>query len=191
MKCTANKVRQPNRQAFAMMELVFTVGISMVLFLTVTAFAMFCSRSFAALYNYVDLDDVNRVAIDQITRDVRESSRVTYYNPTGTALTLVGGNGDIIAFVYNPVGRTLTRTVISPSGSSERTVLLKECDKLYFDISQRNTKTGGYDVWDAATIDTAKVINVTWVCSRSLFGHKENTESVQTARIVIRKQGAT
>jgi hypothetical protein len=181
---------QANRHGFALVEMIIAVGVTALLFLAVTAFAMFCSRSFAALYNYVDLDDSNRVAIDQITRDVRESSRVSYYNTNGMAMTLQGGNGESIAFVFDPNAHTLTRTITPSGGNPEVTVLLKECDKLYFDIGQRNSKTGGYDIWDAASLDTAKVINVTWICSRSLFGHKANTESVQTARIVIRKQGA-
>jgi len=33
------------------------------------------------------------------------------------------------------------------------------------------------------------VINVFCMCSRTIFGYKEDSESVQTARIVIRKQG--
>jgi hypothetical protein len=32
------------------------------------------------------------------------------------------------------------------------------------------------------------LIEVSWICSRQIFGKKVNTESVQTAKIVIRKQ---
>jgi hypothetical protein len=33
------------------------------------------------------------------------------------------------------------------------------------------------------------VVNISWICSRSIFGNSINTEAVQTARIVIRRQG--
>ena len=33
---------------------------------------------------------------------------------------------------------------------------------------------------------TAKLIDVSWKCSRKIMGEKLNTESVQTAKIVIR-----
>ena len=56
-------------------------------------------------------------------------------------------------------------------------------------LGQRNPVGGSYDIYPAATAATAKVINVSWMCSRKIFGIKEDTESVQTARIVIRKQG--
>jgi hypothetical protein len=167
-------------------EMLVGIGVAAMLFLAVTTFAMFCSRSFAALYNYVDLDDVNRVAIDRITRDVRQANRVSYFNSNGRSLTLEDGDAarTAISYVYDPTSRTLTRT-----RGTETSVILKECDSLAFWIGQRNTVLGGYDVFPVAmTLDTAKVINVKWVCSRSLFGQKENTESVQTARIVIRKQ---
>jgi hypothetical protein len=48
---------------------------------------------------------------------------------------------------------------------------------------------GSYDVYPAASAATAKVVNVSWICSRQIMNGMENTESVQTARIVIRKQG--
>ena len=66
---------------------------------------------------------------------------------------------------------------------------LTECDWLTFDIRQRNSIGGTYDLYPVATPGTTKVVNVSWSCSRTIFGRKENTESVQTARIVIRKQG--
>jgi hypothetical protein len=67
--------------------------------------------------------------------------------------------------------------------------LLSGCDSLSFTIAQRNPVNGSYDVYPAATATTAKVVNVSWNCSRTVLGFKANTENVQTARIVIRRQG--
>ncbi len=189
MECkitSTKKARRTPRSAFALAEMMVTIGVSTLLFLVVCAFGVFCSRSLAALYNYVDLDDVNRIAIDVLTRDVRQANRVSAYGTGGTSLTLEDADGvTSISYIYNPTLRTLTR-----SRGNEHKVLLKECDRLAFTLGQRNTDVGGYDVFPVTSdISIAKVINVSWVCSRSLFGRKENTESVQTARIVIRKQG--
>jgi hypothetical protein len=68
-------------------------------------------------------------------------------------------------------------------------VLLKGCDALTFAIAQRNPMGGSYDVYPTASPSTAKVVNVAWNCSRTILGRKANTENVQTARIVIRRQG--
>ncbi len=175
---------------FLLAETLFGVGIAAILLVAVVSFAIFCGHSFAALYNYVELDDANRIAIDTLTRDVRQASRVSAFNSTGTALALqyVSGTSvtNTVTYAYDPTAKTFTRI-----SGNERHVLLRGCKTLRFSLGQRNTDVGGYDVFPIATdFSLAKVINVSWVCGRKLPGVAENTESVQTARIVIRKQSA-
>jgi hypothetical protein len=132
------------------------------------------------------LDDVNRVAMDQITRDVRQANMVSSY--ATNRLTLQDSDGLPIIYSYNATNKTLLRTSTFNGVTSTKTILT-ECDKLKFEMAQRNTKYGGYDVVPISNPALCKVVNVSWLCSRKLLGIKENTESVQTARIVIRKQG--
>jgi hypothetical protein len=67
-------------------------------------------------------------------------------------------------------------------------MLLTNCDFLTFQIFQRNPVSASYDVYPTANAASCKLINVSWICSRSILGSRLNTESVQTAKIVIRKQ---
>lgn len=166
-------------------EALVSMCVVMLVLFALCAFSMFSTRSFATMYNYVDLDDDNRIAMDTLTRDVRAAKRVI--DCTATRLILEDSYGNTLGYVYNATARTLSRTNSATPAASK--VLLRECDRILFKIGQRNTVDGGYDVYAAATPATAKVVNVSWLCSRTLFGRKENTESVQTARIVIRKQG--
>jgi len=191
MDCKATSIRslaQPGRrQAFGLTEMIFAMGITTLLVLVVCSFAMFSSRSFATVANYVELDDVNRLAMDQITRDLRQANRITSYdtyNNTTNSITLEDSDGQPLIYHFSPGARTLTRTKNSVSK-----VILTECDVLKFSLGQRNPAAGSYDVYPAANAELAKVLCVSWVCSRQIFGVKANTESVQTARIVIRKQG--
>lgn len=163
-------------------EALVAMCVIMLVLLALCAFSMFSTRSFAAMFNYVDLDDANRIAMDTLTRDVRQARGVLDCTPS--RLILQEPSGDALGYVYDPGARTLSRT-----NRSSNKVILKQCDRIMFKIGKRNTMTGGYDVWETATPAFAKVVNVSWLCSRTLFGRKENTESVQTARIVIRKQG--
>jgi len=103
---------------------------------------------------------------------------------TTTGLALEDYDGIALTYTYDPTAKTLVRT----KGAST-TTLLKGCTSLTFTICQRNPVGGSYDVYPAATAATAKVVNISWICSRSIFGNSINTESVQTARIVIRRQG--
>ncbi len=181
-KTTSTKRAERSGAGFTLIEALMAAGVTALVFLVVTSVAMFSGRSFAALANYVELDDHNRIAMDQLTRDLRQCNRVTA--ATSTSLTLEDPDGSTISYNYSSSLRTLTRT---KSGVS--TVLLRGCDKLTFALGQRNAVGASYDVYAAATPETCKVVNVSWVCTRSIFGNKENSESVQTARIVIRKQG--
>jgi hypothetical protein len=65
------------------------------------------------------------------------------------------------------------------------TVLLTQCDTLFFDLSQRNP-SNNFTFYPISDPRTAKLVDVTWTCSRQLLQAKVNTESVQTAKIVIR-----
>lgn len=182
-KITSTKSRTRAQAGFGMAETVMAAGIATLIVLILTTFVMFSSKSFAALFNYVDLDDANRVAMDRITRDVRQSNRVIGWSTA--SLVLEDGTGVQLRYDYDPVTREVWRT--RQGDTAER--ILRECDRLNFEVRQRNPMAGSYDVYPAATPATAKVINVSWACSRTIMGRIENTESVQTARIVIRKQG--
>ena len=170
------------RHGFVLTEIVVALGVTLLLFASVCAFSAFSGRSFAAMFNYVDLDEVNRIAMDQVTRDLRQANRVTDF--TATSLTLEDADLALISYTYDATARSLTRM---KNGVTR--LLLKDCDRLSFTVGQRNPVGGSYDVYPAATAKTAKVVNVSWACSRTICGVKENTENVQTARIIIRKQG--
>jgi Tfp pilus assembly protein PilW len=185
-KITFIKAPYKRRQfGFALVEAWIAVGITALLLVVLASFSEFSGRSFAALLNYAELDDVNRIAMDKITRDVRQAIRVTYAS-TNRLMLLDADGVSTIDYDYSPTQRTLKRT---KTGEPFR-VILTECDRLAFTTGQRNAVGGTYDVYPAAvSAGTVKVVNVSWSCSRTIFGNKANTESVQTARIVIRKQG--
>jgi YD repeat-containing protein len=172
------------RKGFVLSEMLVVMGITVILSLAVMSFFMLSSRSFAAIFNYVDLDDANRVCMDTMSRDIRQANRVKSLSTNGTVQTLVldDASGDL-SYAWDGAARTITRT--DYLGSQ---VVLRNCDSLHFDLRIHTPVNGTLELYDAAGPATAKVVDVSWVCSRSIFGRKENTESVQTARIVIRKQ---
>jgi len=170
------------RAGFLLPETIIASAIVAIMVLAIVSFMFFSGRSFAALFNYVDLNDDNRVAIDQMTRDVRQARRVVSYQ--NNIMSLENLDGTQIVYTHDPNAGTLVR-----QEGGVRRVLLNDCENLTFTMGQRNAVGGTYEVFPAATAATAKVINVSWVCSRTIFGSKQNSESVQTARIVIRKQG--
>lgn len=184
-KATSTSRKQ---SGFLLAEALVAIGITSLLVLAICAFTMFSGHSFAALFNYVDLDDANRICMDQLTRDIRQANKVNSFATNSLELdTTSGGPASSVTYTYDAVNRNLTRLTL-PDNTSK--VVLHDCDRFAFRVCKRPPIGGNYDLWDVTTtINTAKVIDVSWLCSRTIFGRKENTESVQTARIVIRKQG--
>jgi Tfp pilus assembly protein PilW len=161
-----------------LIELLIALGIAALLMMALVSMTMFSSKSLAGLYNYVDLCSANRLALDKMTREIRQTQRLSAM--TTNQLTFVDYDGKKLVYQYVPAERALKR---SKDGVEEN--LLTECDTLTFAAFQRNTQKGTFD--QGTTNVDSKIINVNWTCSRSILGNRVNSEPVQSAKIVIRK----
>lgn len=187
MDCNLTSIRPPGnprqRGGFTFIELMIASAIGAILLLAISALSFYTTRSFAALANYVDLDNYSRNALDRMSKEIRQANRLL--EGTDTKLVFENFNGAKLTYTYDPLAKTLSRAV---DGVPDKLPFLKECDYLKFAIFQRNPIQGTYDQYPTATADTCKLVQLKWVCSRSLIKAHWNTESVQSAKIVIRKQ---
>jgi hypothetical protein len=173
----------------ALPELLIGLGISLLCLAAVCCMFVFQARSNAALANYVDLDIKNRTALDRISRDIRQSNRLLRYSTTNMVFeTLNTTNGTLgqLAYVYSPKTGTLIRT-----NSGERNMtLLRDIkpNSLNFSFFQRNPVGGTVNQYPTTNASLCKVVQLSWICSKTIFGKTNNTESIQSAKIVIRKE---
>lgn len=170
------------RTGMTLVELMVATGIGSIVMAAVASLSFYTARSFAALSNYVDLDQKSRNALDHMSQKIRQAYGVTSFS--SNAVSMLYTNGSTLSYTYSPNTRILTEQV----GGATKT-LLQECDALVFEAFARNPIGGTFDQFPA-TNDTAtiKLLQVSWTCSRTIMGAKVNTESVQSAKIVIRKQ---
>lgn len=172
------------RAGMSLVEMMIAMALASIILATVASFAIFTARSFVALSNYGDLDRMSRNALDVLTRDIRESQALTAF--TANKLTLKASDSSTLIYEYAPSAATFTR-----KGATTTTVLLTGCDLLTFEVYQR-TPMPGFQFYPATNSSgainpaTSKLIDVSWRCSRRILGQKVNTESVQTAKIVMR-----
>jgi hypothetical protein len=169
-----------------LVELMVASGLGSLVLVAVLTLSLFSARSFAALTNYVDLDNFSRNTLDFVTREIRQADCLVagddhflefqHTDPYSGALFNV-------RYAYSPETRQLVRLQ-----GSNRSVLLEECDFLRFRMFQRNPVGGTYDQYPSATPETCKLIQMHWICSREIMQKSVNTESVQSAKVVIRKQ---
>lgn len=132
------------------------------------------------MVNYVDLDHYNRIALDRMTREIRQVRALTSFSKT--SLVFEDYDGTKLRYEYFPATRSLKRQ----RGAAPEELLLEQCDALTFAMYQRAPSPGTYDLIPASSPAICKVVTMTWNCSRTLFGRKANTEQGQTAKIVIR-----
>lgn len=176
---SAPKTRRGSCAGMSLLEMLVAMTISTLVMAGIGSVTIFTARSFVALGNYADLDEASRNALDVLSRDVRQARAVTAHTPQ--KITLLANDNSTLTYTYNPSTSQLTRQ--SAGGT---TVLLEQCDFLKFNIYQRNPSNNWTWYPVQSDVSTAKLIDVSWRCSRQILGQKVNTESVQTAKIVIR-----
>jgi len=177
-----------------LVEVMVSVAVGSIILALGGSLWLFGSRSFAAMGNYADLDAKSRKALDLMSRDIRQATRVTGFQNSGTTKWLTVTNatqGTAITYTWNAAPRTL----VCEKTSEPAQVYLTECDRWDFDLFQRAPQKGGSYVFFPATntagaydLSICKLINMTWKCSRTILGSKVNTESVQTAQVVLRNK---
>ncbi len=174
-----------SRAGWTLVEMMVALFCGMVILASLTVITVFASRSYLALANYRDLDQNSRNALDVMSRDIRSMAVVTSYAPN--AISLSNTDGSTVAFNWNPGTTTFTRTYYSPTNNTTTTtMLLTNCTILVFHVySQVPTNSFQFPDTSADVFET-KLIDVSWRCARSILGSITNSESVQTAKIVIR-----
>jgi len=166
----------------SLVEALVSVSVGMLVLGALASFMAYTGKSMAGLSNYVDLERQSQLALDIMTRDIRQTKHL--YSFATNRLVFTDSDDALLTFEYQPDQRRLVRIknrIAQP--------LLTECDYLCFSNFQRNPVGGTYEQYPVTVSPTnTKLVSVTWVCSRTIIGTKMNTESVQTAKIVIRKQ---
>jgi len=166
---------------WTLVETLVAAALGSVVMLAAYTVFFYSNRSFAALINHVELERSNGHALDLLTQQIRQANQLIDYSPT--SLTLEDYDGQTLQFVYDPLQRTLSRI----KHGEGTTVYLADCDSLQFQIYKRTVQPGTLDVATTADDNTGNAIAVTWGSSRSILGTSLNTESVQSAKVVIRK----
>jgi len=177
---TNTYIRQ-RRSGFSLIEYLVTLTITVLIIAAGAAASENFLRAVAFLTNSVDLDAKNRLAVDRMSREIRGCDAVDSAWSNGLVLR-VGTN--LTAFEYNPATRELVRD--HPETGTE--VYLKGCDSVRFDLFRRNPLSGPYDNYPTATTTNCKIIQISWVCSRSLLGFKANRGKMESAMVVIRNK---
>ena len=190
MCITGFKLGPRARQGWTLVEMMVAVALFSLGSMSLMGLYVFSIKSMASMYNYAVLDQYNRQAMDQLTREIRQSKRVLAYTTNSiTVLTANedGSSGPRVTYSFSPSTKKMLRT--ASDGSSK--LLLDNCSLLQFDLYTRcpsNAVFGAFPVAVNNWSNTVKVLQLTWKTAVTRPDGIINSENVQTARIVIRKQ---
>lgn len=175
--------RARSEQGLSLVEVLVAAAAGLVVLGAFVAVTLDINSMVKATGNYADLDVYSRNTLDMLSRDVRNASAV---NTASTATNLILNNsytGQQITYTWDG-SNVVTRT----AGNGTARLVLTNCNFLDFDyfmrVPQNNLQF--IDITNALSPDEVKLVSVSWRCSRSILGVKMNTESVQTAQVVLR-----
>jgi hypothetical protein len=178
-----------SRAGFTLVETMVATGLGCLVLVVVLWTGIFASRSFTAVGNYREMESQSRIALDKLSRDIRQVDGLTNYSSTFLGFQTTDPNSGVkyaLTYTYNTNLLKLTRVY-----GTETNVLMTNCTYFHFDVFQRNPSlTNGGDL--VALISTnqpglVKAVDFTWICSVSNYGQIYNSQDVQSARVVIRK----
>jgi hypothetical protein len=142
----------------------------------------FASQSFAAVFNFVDLADNSKRALDHLSKEIRNAK--TVMSCSATNLTLIDADDSQLVFYYSNGSKSLIKSI-----GGTNTTLLSGCETFHFSIFQRPAVTAPYNAFPVASAtNTTKVVQIQWTCSRLLKGDVKNIEEQIAAKVVVRNQ---
>jgi Tfp pilus assembly protein PilW len=168
-----------HQSAFTLIEALIASAISLVLAGILAVFFAFSLRSFAAMMNYTEMNQKSELALDKMSKDIRQARSLTTYSTN--SLTFLDVNNQSLTYTFNTTNGTLVRI----SGGVS-TTYLTNCDSLQFWIYQHTPISNTFDCYVPAVVTNTRVIQMTWHCSRKILGTKATTETVESATLSMR-----
>jgi type II secretory pathway pseudopilin PulG len=185
------KPAQKPAAAWTLVEMMVGLAVFAIAGLALVMIFMFSVRSYAAMANYAVLDQYNRQAMDIVTYELRQAQKIADYqsNATSRSLSITNGDGLLVTYTFDATLQQVRRQ--ASDGTSK--VLLTNCNLLDFGLYMRPPTNGTFDVYPIQSgsnwQQTVKVVQLSWKTSMMISPiAKVNSEDIQTARIVIRKQ---
>ena len=175
--------RRALQAGFTLPEMMVSAGIGLMVLLMMAVIFMTCSRSFAAMGNYINMDRTSRNALDQMTRDIRQAKSLMSFATNQLVFKWDAAGATNLTYTYDAVAKTLTQ---KRTGQPDK-VLLADCESLSFSMWKNIPLTAG-TLGSASSVPEAKAIGVAWKRSQTILGKKLTSEDMQQAQIVIRNK---
>jgi prepilin-type N-terminal cleavage/methylation domain-containing protein len=181
--------RRKTTIGMTLIEVMVALGLSSILLAVVGTLSIYSARSFSALGNYVDLDLHSRAAADVLGRELRQATAVIDLQ-TNSAVNYVTLTNAYALTRLKVSWDTNAGTLLFEKTGQPAQTCLTGCGDWRFTFYTRapNVSATNLSFNLATNMAGCKLINMSWKCTRTILGSKVNSESVQTAQIVLRNK---
>src|SRR6476469_6260815 len=101
MECSVTSTKRARRSAaFTLVEFMVGATIGSAVLLILAQVTFYTGRSFAALYNYIELDRYSRNALDQMVYKIRQADSMTSFTSNQMAFSYNSTNA--LTYTYSP-----------------------------------------------------------------------------------------
>ena len=171
--------RKASARGFTIVEFLMAVAIAGVILSQTCLLWLYSSKCFAGQMGYADMDQKSQLALDTLSRSIRQCRALT--NFTTTRVTFLDHDNKALTFAFDA-----GRLVRIKTGSAPK-ILLKDCTDGEFVMYQRTPIAGGFDYHPVTNSALCKAVEVRWNGARKFSPTSPNaSESMQSARIVMR-----
>jgi len=189
---TARSLQRPDERGLSLVEMMVALGLGAIVLTIISLLSLNGLHCFLVMGNSATLDQRNRIAAGQFEREVRQATGVLSYQSDASTKTLVLTNcldGVAVSYTWDTEARTVT---CAKTGQPEFTCLT-DCDFWSAQFFQNVPQPSASEPFLPATnsvgnlaLNQARVVNLSWRCSRPLTGTTLNTESAKSLQVILR-----
>lgn len=173
------------KAAVTLVEMMVGIGVGSIVFAALAALTLYSARSFSSMVNYSDLNKENRMALDGMSKEIRQSRGLIKSTPTFLSFKIDGGE---LSYTYNKTNQTLIETE-TKLGVIKVSPILKNCISWTNVIFQQTPpQLGGTNFTITTDAALCKMVRLSWVCNTGASSSATNSQSVQSMSVVIRKK---
>lgn len=168
-----------SRRALSLIEMMVAIGIGSIVFAALGSLSLYSARSFSSMANYTDLNKENRHALDQMSREIRQSRGVLSRSATNISFYIDGG---FLNYAFDSTRKIVTEQKLG----GNPVPVLENCKSWTNEIFSRSPQYGSLDFPATSDVSLCKIVRLSWVCESG--ASRTNSQSAQSMMVVIRKK---
>jgi len=179
MDCTITSINRP-RHGYTLVEVMISSVFSLLVLGVAVTFCFYISQGASAINNHTLLETEGQLAVDNLTRDLRQARSVSAYSTDSMTFVDVDNNPLVLTF-------DSTSNTLSLIKTNNQLFQITGCASAQFQMYGGMVGAGTLDNTNVtSSVTNCRAVLVNWMLSSNAVYHASASESLQSAKIVFR-----